>query len=104
MSVSKLISSTRAVNTDAHALVLRNFSDTGGKNLISRGEFAVRSIRTLRAAHPCPRAVEALPRSHHAKAVDAHVCRDQNAARVSAMRAGMAGVRCQHSLCNISVT
>jgi hypothetical protein len=68
ISVSKLVSSTRAVNTDAHALVLRNFCDAGGKNLMSRGEFAVHSDQHIaRSTSLPPRG--ALPRSHHATAV-----------------------------------
>jgi len=50
-------------------LVLRNFRDAGGKTGCHVAGFAVHASSTSRAAHPCPRALEALPRSHHAKAV-----------------------------------
>ena len=56
------------VNTDAHALVLRNFRDAGGKNLMSRGEFAVHSNQHIARSTSLPPR-EALPRSHHATAV-----------------------------------
>jgi hypothetical protein len=56
------------VNTDAHALVLRNFCDAGGKNLMSRGEFAVHSDQHIARSTSLPPR-EALPRSHHATAV-----------------------------------
>jgi hypothetical protein len=53
ISVSKLVSVTRGVNTDAHALVLRNFRDAGGKTGCHVAGFAARSNRTLRATRSC---------------------------------------------------